>query len=239
MDKIPKLILTKPKLVIDVKCNKCKKMDIVALPYVEVQCKNCKTVQTTEANINIFYSISKKLEQLLANNNEVHIIGKRNDTKVYNSEDIAKVHDRNDDDILSAIEAIRNVKIKQKCWEVSDIMNEYDYEYKVSCKSCGICLSCVTCNKCSKTFTPKIVQTKNGTEKRYTCPHCGAKSYHQTRIKKFENNKCPHCQSTDVIFSTFEAYKRKCPRCGSEDICKPKRIAVYKLVIKRQKRFEQ
>jgi hypothetical protein len=238
---IPKIILTKPKMVVDVKCHKCKKMDIAALPYVDVQCKNCHTLITTEANINIYFSISKKLEQLLSYNNEVWVIGRRQDKTIHTADDNFKSQDRNDDDIYSAMEAIKNTKIKQLCWEVSDITNDYDFDYKVSCNQCGFCLDCVECNKCHKHYTPKTVDTYKGSEKRFTCI-CGYKSYHQTKVTKFKVKDgkivCPHCDSANTIHSSFEADKKKCPKCGTEDISKPKRMPIYKLVIKRQKRFE-
>lgn len=235
-----KVILTRPKLVSDVKCPKCRHMDIVAIPIIETKCRNCKTVHTTEVKINIYFTVSKKIEQILKYNNGVYIIGERDDSKVFHTDDMLKPRSRHEDDIWHTLVAIQQTKIGQKCWEVEEITHEYDFDYRISCNDCGYCLVCVTCTKCNRKYQPKEIETGRGKEKRYTCPECNSKSYKQTVIEKFKTKGtrpiCPYCNSNNIAKAKFSSDKKQCPKCLSVNITKPRKIPVYCLLIERQKR---
>lgn len=240
MNKIPKIILSRPKIVFDVKCPKCKKNDIVGLPIIETQCKNCKTKYSTEAEINMYYSIAKKLNQLVGKNNEVWVQAERDVSTVFHAEDMLRPRSKYEDDYFQTLMAIKDNYEDMNCWDIGEITNEYDEEYKRRCSVCGHCLHCVTCYSCHETYIPKEVKTSHGIEKRYTCPHCNSKEYKQTRIKIFEikDNKqiCPYCKSDNVDKTLFNSNKQHCPSCGTKvnSICR--KVPVYRLIIKRQKR---
>lgn len=233
---IPKIILGRPKIVADFKCPKCKKIDIVGLPTINTRCKNCSTEISVDAGIDIYQSISKKLEQLLSNNNQVIIVGERDDSEKFHAEDMLKARSKHEQDIYHAMLAIKNTKDKQRCWEVSEIVHDTDKDFKVHCNDCGVCLNCVRCKKCNHNYVPKTVKLKKDiTEKRYTCPECGSKEYHPTYFRKHED-KCPYCDDTNIIKTKFRSDNKDCPKCHSTNISPPRKIPVYKLVIKRQRR---
>ena len=234
--KIPKLILSRPKLVVDIKCPKCQSIDIVALLDINVKCKNCMTSFTTNAGINIYYSIAKKLIQLISHNNEVWILGERDASDVFNSDDILKPRSQHEDDVYHTMLAIMHNFEDQRCWEVTKITNEYDQEYIVRCNVCGICHNCVTCSSCGEKYTPKEVDTHQGKQKRYKCPKCSSRNYKKTFINKMDKI-CPYCNSGNIKKTYFPSHKKQCPKCHSDDITKPRNVPVYKLVIKRQPRF--
>ena len=230
---IPKIILSKPKLLVDVKCPKCKGYDAVALQNVDVTCKNCNTRFTTEAGINIYYSMAKKIISVLSNHNEVFILGTRDTSMVFTPQKELSPRSRYETDIWHTVLAIQNDFKKQKCWMVSEISNEVEIDYRTVCNDCGQCWDCITCNKCGNIYTPK---------KEKVCEKCGSKSYKPTFIKKVVEKKgkkvCPHCGSSNIRKTSFSSDKKTCPRCKSRNIATPKKIPVYKLSIKRQRRFE-
>ena len=232
--KIPKLILGRPKIVVDVKCPKCKSLDIAGIPVVDVTCKNCKTRFTTEAGVNIYYSIAKKLTQLVSNNNEVWIVGQRDDSFTFDVQDLLKPRSKHEDDIFHTLLAIKYNYEKQRCWDVSEITNEVDLDYKSRCNECGICHNCVVCVACKHKYIPK--KTKTG-ENRYTCPECNSKKYKPNYIK-FKDKKCPDCGSAEVSKLSFNSVKRQCPKCGCKVSSDTRKIPIYKLIIKRQPRNE-
>lgn len=239
--KIPKLILSRPKLIVDIQCPKCKSRDIIALKDVDVTCTNCKTNFKTETKINIYSSIAKKLEQLLGKYNEVWILGQRDSSTIFYTDNVLKPRSLFEDEIWHSMIAIRNIKKNQRCWGVSEIENAYDKDYKIYCKDCGTCMNCITCVKCNKKYIPKEVKTIRGREKRYKCPECGNKNYRKTRIDKIKREKnkiiCPYCNSDYIKKTKFTSDKKNCPRCNSTNITSPRDIPVYKLIIKRQRRF--
>lgn len=225
-------------MVLDTNCPKCKSFDIIAVPSLEVKCRNCKIEFDSDLGINIYYSVAKKINMELGKNNGVTIIGVRDNTNVFHPDDALKPRTKLEDDIWHAIlEIERNFK-SQLCWNVSDITADTDLDYQIQCKECGYCKNCVTCNKCNHRFVPNI--TKNG-ERRFTCPKCKAKSYKDTIIDKVKIDgkvlKCPHCESPKIRMARFTSDKKKCPKCSSEKITEPRKIPVYKLIIERQKRF--
>ena len=230
---IPKVIITRPKLVLEVKCPKCSYFQIVGTPYVDVSCKNCHTKFNTKADIDLYYSISKKIEQLLANNNEIHIVGERDNSQVHSNADELKPRTFMEYKIYNCLLAIKDTKVKQKCWEVSEIENSMDLEYHTTCKECGYCNSCVQCKSCQHIYTPKKVKDEN----RYTCPECGSKKYQDTPFRDLKKKECPHCKSKNIRFTSFTSDKRQCPRCNTLKINKPKAIPIYRLKLERQKRF--
>lgn len=233
--KIPKLILSRPKLVVDVKCPKCSSLDIVAFTKVDLTCKNCKTKFETNAEINIYYSIAKKLLQLISHHNEVHINGVRDNAEVFYPEDLLKPRSKFEDDIYHTMLAIKHNFEDQKCYEVSEITNEIDEDYKIRCKKCGYCNNCITCSNCGEHYVPKHVDTRIGKQQRYKCPKCSSRSYKKTYIKKL-SKECPYCKSKNVRKTHFYANNKQCPYCKSKDVSKPRTIPIYKLIIKRQKR---
>jgi len=234
--KIPKIILTRPKLVVDTKCPKCNSIDIAGLPIVDTQCKNCKTKFTTNAQINIYFSIAKKLLQLISNNNEVWVLGLRDVSKIFHPDNELRPRSRHEDDIYQTMLAIQHNFESQRCYDVEGINNEYDEQDKVYCNDCGICYNCFTCLKCGATYVPKTVDTKQGVEKRYKCPKCESRNYKRTQIKKI-GKECPHCKSKNIKNTLLRQTKKECHRCKGKNISKPIVVPVYKLVIKRQKRF--
>lgn len=231
MKEYPKLILTRPKLVLDIYCPKCKSFDIIALPELNTQCNNCKINFTTTPNINIYYSIAKKLTQLLSNNNGLYILGERANIKTFHPDDILKPRNKLEDDVWQTMLAIRKNYTDMKCWEVGNITNEYDTDYKTHCNTCGTCRTCVTCTKCNSKYVPKRIKATN--EKRYTCPKCKSKDYKPTMVK---GDKCPYCEGVDIKKTTLNAHMDKCPRCNSTKIQEPRKIPVYRLLIERQRR---
>lgn len=236
---IPKIILGRPKIVADFKCPKCRKIDIIGLPTISTKCKNCNTDITVDAGIDIYQSISKKLEQLLSNNNQVMVVGERDDSDKFHAEDMLKARSKHEQDIYHAMLAIKNTKEKQRCWEVSEIVHDTDKDYKIQCNNCGLCLSCVRCKKCGKNYVPKTVKVKGKVEEtRYTCPECGSKDYQQTYIKN-HNGACPHCESTNILKTKFHSNNKDCPKCHSTNLTTARKIPVYKLTIKRQRRHEK
>jgi transposase-like protein len=242
MEAYPKIIVTRAKLVVDYKCPKCRSTDIKAMHEISSECRNCKSRFTVEPNIDIYYSISKKIEQVLGENNGVILTGERDDSKRFHPDDMLKPRSRQEDEVFKAMLAVKHTKDKQLCWDVDkDIVAEYDEDYRTYCNQCGHCLNCVTCKKCNKIYTPKRVKTRVGTEKRYTCPECNSKNYHHTHINQFgmEANKpvCPYCKSEAVLRTQFNSNLKSCPVCKKKDISKPRQIPVYRLVIKRQPRF--
>lgn len=238
--KTAKLILSRPKIVADVQCPKCKSHDIVALLTVETKCKNCNTVFVVETKVNVYYSIAMKLIQLVSSNDETKIAAERDPTNLHHADDILKPQSQHEQDMYHTLLAIQKNFKNQKCWEVSEITHEMDESYKVNCNECGVCNNCVTCTKCGKAYTPKIVQTKGLSEKRYTCPSCGHKKFKRSYVK-FTNKDgatvCPLCGSSNMLRTYFNSDKKQCPRCDSKNITKPKIIPVYMLKITRQKRF--
>jgi hypothetical protein len=234
MEEYPKIILTRPKIVVDTRCPKCKSMDIAATPIVTTVCKNCSTKFESDTGVNIYYSMAKKLNQLLANNNGVVVQGERDNSMTFHPDDALRPRSKMEDDIWHAILAIHTDFVKQKCWEVSKISNEVDVDFKIYCKDCGYCKNCVTCNKCGEHYTPRLIEGKK--EIRYTCPKCNSKSYRDTIIDKFKNKRCPYCESPKVVHSKFDSTKKKCPKCGSENITEPRKVPVYRFIIERQKR---
>jgi len=235
--KIPKLILGRPKIVVDIKCPKCKSLDIAGFSNVECRCNNCKTAFTTEAGVNIYYSIAKKLIQLISHNNEVWVIGERDDSETFRSEDLLKPRSKHEDDIYHSLLAIKNNFQQQRCYDVSEITNEMDTDYRANCSDCGYCSNCVICAKCNKSYVPK--KTRSG-EKRYTCPECKSKNYKPSAIKfKADGGKrsCPNCSSENVNRTKVPAGKKPCPKCNSENITSPRKLPIYRLIIKRQRRF--
>lgn len=236
MSKIPKLILGRPKIVVDVKCPKCKSQDIKALPIIETSCNNCNTKFTAEVKINLYYSIAKKLLQTVAHNNEMWVVGERADSHPIRGEDLLKPQNKHDDDLFQTLCAIKNNFEGQKCYEASEITYEMDLDYKVRCSDCGYCSNCVTCTRCNKKYVPNITKTD---EKRYSCPDCRNKNYKPSYIKfKKEGSKisCPNCDSENVNRTGFVSTKKECPKCHSKSITTPRKIPIYKLVIKRQRR---
>jgi DNA-directed RNA polymerase subunit RPC12/RpoP/phage FluMu protein Com len=237
MVKIPKLILSKPKLVVDIKCPKCKSMDILALPIVETTCKNCKTRFQANVNINILAATAKKYVQMKSHNNEIWILGERNDSLVFHSDDALRPRDSNEDAIYHTILAYKKLAELERCYEVSEITNEYDDDYRVFCKTCGVCYNCVTCIKCGQKYVPTKIETKHGSEKKYKCTKCGFRNYKQTFIPKTDD-KCPYCGSSNFKKTRFNTDNKKCPKCHSKNTSIPRKVPVYKLIIKRQKRNE-
>lgn len=235
---IPKIILSRPKLLIDTQCPKCRSRDIKALMNVKITCKNCRTDYETDVKTSILPSIMKKIEILLSRHNEVWVVAERNPSTIIHSEDILKPRSRHEQDLYSALIELKNIKDKQRCWEVSDIIETDDLDYKVHCTECGYCNDCVTCKNCNQPYTPKLTAKSN--EKRFSCPHCGGKTYKATYIKKFEtkNGKhvCPFCKSDNVNNSKHFSDTKKCNKCGSTKLSKPRKVSVYKLIIKRQPR---
>lgn len=239
---IPKIIISRPKIIADYKCPKCKHIDIVALQEVTTTCKNCKTKITTNADINITFAVWKDLMQKLANSNQVTITG-----EIYSSEivDISNALNRfgnHDDDIYSALLSIQHTLRKHQNYDVGEITVEDDTRNETTCKDCGYCLNCKQCKNCGKTYVPKQVSTKDGKQNRYTCPGCNNKTYENSRINKavFVDNKkvCPHCKSDNIVMTSFNSFNKTCPKCGGKNINDPKKIKVYKMIINRQKRFE-
>ena len=238
---IPKIILSRPKIVFDTKCNKCKSFDIVAAPLLKVRCKNCSSETDVEPTVSIYFSIAKKLLQTLSWHNEIWVLGERDASEVFHADDLLKPRSKNEDDIWHTMLAIQKDFNNQKCWEVDEIIQANDTDYKTFCLSCGYCKNCSTCLRCTKKYVPRVVKTNAGEEKRYTCPSCNSKSYEDTKVSKFiivdEKNACPDCKSTDVALTAFRSEKKVCPRCKSPNLKVPRSIPVYKLVIRRQKRF--
>lgn len=236
--KIPKIILGRPKLVIDTRCPKCHSLDIAAIPIVTAQCKNCKLKFTSEGlGINIYFGIAKKLVQLISHNDEVCIVGKRDDSNDFNAKNMLMAKSQEDEDVYQTILAVKHNFEGQKCYEVSDVLFEEDKEQNIQCKVCGFCNNCVTCKSCGQKYIPKEVETKYGKEKRYKCTECGSKDYIKTHITKLEK-ECPYCKSVNVKPTFLNSDFIHCPKCKSKNITKSVSIPVYKLIIKRQERFK-
>lgn len=234
--KIPKIILSRPKLVVDTRCPKCNSLDTSVLPTIETQCKNCKTIFRTDVKINIYFSIAKKLISSISKKNEVWILGERDASDIFHTEDLLKPRSQHEDDVYQTMLAIKHNFDDQLCYEVGKITNEVDEEYRIKCNDCAICYNCVTCTKCGQKYIPKKVNTPQGEQKKYKCTNCGNRFYDRTYIKEFKKG-CPYCGSENVMRTHFGSNLKQCPKCKSKNITKPKAIPVYKLVIKRQKRF--
>jgi hypothetical protein len=238
LDGIPKIILGKPKILIDVHCPKCKKLDAIAIPSIKTLCSNCKTEITTGLRINTYYAYAKKILHMVSHHDEIHILGLRDKSEMFTPDDVLSPRSQYEDDIYSTIITIRDDYLWQGNYEVSNVMPDYDFEYKIYCNNCGYCQNCVVCNRCKKHYVPKIL--KNG-QRRYTCPNCGSKSYKQSVVIFKDDGgkiKCPECKSENVVRRKMMSNKKKCPHCDSNNITKPKKIPIYKLVIKRQGRFK-
>lgn len=239
---IPKILISRPKVIVDYKCPKCRHIDIVALPEVTTTCKNCKTKVTTEVQVNITYAVWKNLMQLLAYNNEVHLVGEIYASNLVDVSDTLARYGRHDDDIYSAMLSMYNTLRKHQNWEVEDICIAEDIQNETTCRDCGFCTNCKKCKSCGSHYVPKQVSTKDGKQLRYTCPDCGSKEYENTKIDKFINkdNKrlCPHCKSDKNTAYTFNSNQNNCPKCNSTNINLPKKIKVYLMKVKRQKRNE-
>lgn len=228
--KIPKIILARPKLVVNVKCPKCQSIHIQGIPNFQAECKNCKKIFITEVKVDIYYSIAKQLNKFLRESNEVWIVGERDNSKVFHPEDVLAPRSSHEADIWYTMLAIKKDFEGMKCWEVSDITNEVDQDYLTYCNECGHCHNCVTCSKCKKPYIPKIIKK----QKRFTCPDCQNKKYEVTKTK---GDKCEFCKSTNISKTKFSAEKKQCPRCKTKNIKEPRKITIYKLIIKRQRRF--
>ena len=233
--KIPKIILSRPKLVVDVKCPKCNSNYVAALPIIETTCKNCNTKFETNAEINIYFSAAKKLLQTISNYNEVWLLGERDNSDVFHTDDLLRPRSSFEDDIYHTMLHIKHNFEDQNCYEVSKITSEFDDDYRKLCGICGTCQDCVTCIKCDKKYLPAEVETRQGKQKRYKCPECGFRNYKKTFINKLED-KCPYCGSNNIKKTSFHSDQKECPKCHSKNDKPPRRVPVYKLVIKRQKR---
>jgi len=239
MKEYPKIILTRPKLIVNTKCKKCNSRDIAAVPVIDFVCKNCSTHQETDVEIDMYASVAKAIQRKLKKHDGVYIVGERDGSKVFHPDNLLKPRSKQEDDVWHAMLEIKDT-YENKAWTVSKITNEYDYEYYVRCLECGYCQACVLCTRCSTHYVPKKI--KGGKEKRYTCPECGNKNYTQTKIKKFKidnkgNTVCPHCNSSEISSARFSSDRKKCPKCSSDNISKPRNIPVYRLLIEWQKRF--
>jgi len=230
---VAKIILSRPKIGFDARCPKCKTRQVVSVPIVDYNCSNCKTHFQEEVQVSIYFTIAKKLIQATAHNNEVVIVGERSESVVFHTKDELKPRSKNDDDIFHTMLAIKHDFELQKNIEVSDITTCMDFDYMVSCTSCGTCRNCVVCSHCNKSYVPKKV--KSG-EKRFTCPDCGLK-HHRPTLAKLVDGKCQYCGSAQIHPTKFAAAE-KCPKCGGDKISPARKIPVYKLVLKRQPRFE-
>ena len=235
--KIPKLILSRPKLVIDTKCPKCHSMDIQALANVELTCKNCKTKFTSDVQLNIVFTTAKKFLQLRANNNEFWVLGKRDDSEVFNTDDMLKPRSKMEDDIYHSMLAYKRICEMEGCYDVSEVTNDYDIDYKIRCNECGVCFNCVICTRCGERYTPEKINTPQGVQRRYKCPKCSSRDYTRTYINKIAK-VCPGCGSNNIQKTSFSSDKKQCPRCHSENITSPKKVPVYKLIVQRQGRFK-
>lgn len=239
---IPKIVISRPKINADYCCPNCKKIDIVALADINVTCKNCRTKLNVPLDVNITFSVWKNLMQLIAHHNEVKLVGEIYSKDVINLSDSISKFGKHDDDIYSAMLAIKDTLDKHGCWEVSTIVVEDDIANETKCKSCGYCLECKTCKSCGHNYTPKEVNSKEGKIKRFTCPKCGSKAHENKRIEKVLNEKgmnlCPHCKTDNIIMTNFSSTNTKCTKCHTTNIEPPRKIKVYMLSVRRQKRNE-
>lgn len=233
-----KLILGRPKLLAEVYCPKCKDHFINSTPNMEITCTNCHTSNIVPVSVSIYYSAAKRLNNLLSSNDEVWVLSQRENSQVFYPDDELKPRTKLENEMYQAMLAIQRDFQQMKSWEVSDIENDVDFEYRQYCKSCGYCKNCVRCTKCNHVYSPTRV--KKSQEIRHTCPECGHKKYQDATILEFEKEKgkqiCPYCKGMDIR-KTQMMNRKQCPKCGSEDLTEPKKINVYKLTIKRQKRF--
>lgn len=232
-----KLILWRAKLLLDVVCPRCKSMDVKGVIIVETQCKNCQARFTANAGVNIYGSVARPLIKLLAKYNDIVLVGERDPSNTFTADQVFSPKSKHEDDIIHTLLAIRKDFVDIRCFDVSEITNSTDTDWKTRCSSCGTCKDCVTCQNCKTTYKPKEIKTKFSKEKRFTCPECNSKKYRQTHIKKFEQkNVCPHCKSTNTTISKFPSHLKKCPYCNEKKTISPRKVPIYKLTISHQPR---
>lgn len=230
MKEYPKIILTRPKLVLDTCCPKCHSHDIVALPALDIKCRKCQSKFNYDPLLNIYASIAKKINVVLGSSNGINILGPRETSSIIHSEDFLKPKTKLEDDVYHAFLEIQKNFKDMGCWEVGEIAHDYDLDFKTHCKDCGYCKSCVTCNKCGTKYTGS----------KDACPKCASKSRKDSVVDKFKkdgkSDVCPFCNSPNVAYTSFNNDKKQCPKCGSKNLHEPKKIAVYRLTVERQKR---
>lgn len=233
---IPKLILGRPKILMNYKCAKCHSRDVKAFPEMQITCNNCQTKFIADLEIDVYQTYAKKLNILLGEHNEVWVLAERENSKVFHADDILAPRSKKENDLYHAILEIRNNFLKFNNWDVGEIEAGSDFDYLNSCPDCGTCNNCVICS-CGTQYTPKIVKTSRGRERRFKCPDCGGKNFKKSYVTNLLDHKnCPFCDSTNVVRTKFKSYLSECPKCHNKKIPKARKIPVYKLVIKREKR---
>lgn len=224
---IKKVILSRPKMVFDTRCPKCKHEDIGATPIANFVCGNCKTKYEQDVEMNILQASMKKIIQLLGYNNTIYVQGECDERDTWTAEELVKRRARQSEEVLYNLMACRDIFKKQLCYIVSDISIVEDIDYRTHCLQCGYCNSCVTCKQCQSHYTPKNIKGV----RRYTCPECGSKLYTKTYFKKHNKDKCPLCNSDSITLSKFSTEEGQCPYCKETAFAKPRKVKVYRLEI--------
>jgi len=206
------IIISTPRIKVPSECPECNNKFEFPIKKVRVVCSRCKYIflKDIASEPNKYYI--DMIENILSKNNELII----KTTKQYEN----------------SLKDIRDLKINQKCWEVSEISDDKDIEKKRKCLDCGKCNNCSTCLDCGHHYIIKNKKPK--------CPKCGSKRVKPTLIKKFEKrdeiNICPFCKSENIYWTYF--YKGDvCPICGGKNIKYGKEINIKKLIIKRLPKF--
>lgn len=232
--RLHKVILGRPKLPIDVHCNKCNNSDLAAVPIVQHKCKSCGNSQVSELQVNIYAAQAKSIITGLANHNMIQVVGVRSMNNIISPEHNLEPKTKHEHDIYQTMLYIKNDFDKHGCWEVSEIVSTIDEDYKIRCLDCGINTDTVTCCNCHEIYIPKVVKGTGGSKIRHTCPKCRSKVFKPTYVKNIKNVK-------NELFKNYRntilsSENKTCPKCKSKNITKPRKIPVYSMVIKRQVR---
>lgn len=206
------IIIWNPKQKVKTVCPTCNNKYQFSVKRVRVVCSRCRFqyIEQIMHSPLIFYI--DMVDEILSKENAVLLKATK---------------DRED-----TLNKIRERKLNQKCWDVSEIEDGIDIKKRKKCKDCGLCGNCKTCYICYKQYNPRI---------RKKCPSCKSDKVKETRIKKFVRkdgkNLCPYCNSTEVFLNHF--YEGDvCNRCGSDNLIQGGEIEIKKLIIKRLPKFE-
>ena len=166
-----KIVITRPKLLIDMNCPKCGSSPIKTVIIKEIVCDKCGLKFVPDLKPNVFSFYSSIIGRGLEYNNKLVISAKKS--------------------FKNELEAIAKSYRNFQNWEVDGPFEAVDYSRKRKCLICGFCNSCVTC-ECGNSFVPK--------RRNDTCQKCNKKGrYRQTYIKKFKKEgECPYCGSKDI-----------------------------------------
>lgn len=195
MSDIPKIIISRKKPIMKVKCRKCERIITTPVNEVIFDCPICKG-KNNKGRALEKDTLSMYLPQIIKKasmKNEIMICANERTSK--------------DFDYL-----IKCLKDANLGWEIKESREMMQLARK-KCESCGYCYDCVECSKCGEHYSKTLIK----------CPKCkesinkSSITYFKKSLEKAPNFKvCPSCQSSNIVHTTFDKNYDKCPKCNKE-----------------------